>query len=148
MCLAVSLASPVTYMFCVSKLFGVKNLSSPTFLTMVTTDPNFKTYVLTFCIFPMLYKTGVILYDLLRGCPATFRYQKLSKQLTGLSEFHANGCLPTDIRSLLSVPLQYWWRQIVRWDKYKLVIINNINFINSAVSVTMLSNLNDTCFDP
>jgi hypothetical protein len=106
-----------------------------------------KQMFLLFSIFSTLYKTGGI-YELLHGCPATFRYQKPSKQLTGLSKFHANGCLPTDICSLLSVPLQYWWRQIVRWDKYELLIINNINFINSAVNVTMLSNLNHTCFDP
>jgi hypothetical protein len=94
-------------MLCVSKLLGVKIRNSPIFLTVVTTDPNFKTNVLAFFIFPTLYKTGGILYELVRGCPATFHYQKLSKQLTGLSKFHANGCLPTDIRSLLSVPLQY-----------------------------------------
>jgi hypothetical protein len=95
------------HMLCVSKLFGVRNRNSPTFVTVVTTDSNFKTNVLTFCIFPLLYKTGVILYELVCGCPATFRYQKFSKQLTGLSKFLANGCLPTDICSLLSVPLRH-----------------------------------------
>jgi hypothetical protein len=129
------------HILCVSKLFGVKNRNSPIFLTVGTMDPNFKTKVLTFCIFPILYRTGGILYELVHGCLATFHYQNLSKQLTGLSKFHANLCLPTDIHSLLSVLLKYWWRQIVRWDKY---IIININFINSVINVTMLSNLNHT----
>jgi hypothetical protein len=47
-----------------------------------------------------LYYTKLEAYYM-NFCPATFRYQKLSKQLTGLSKFQANGCLPTDIRSLL-----------------------------------------------
>jgi hypothetical protein len=100
------------------------------FLIVITTNINFKIIVFIFSIFSILYKKGGILYERVRGCPSTFRYRKLSEQLTGLCEW-----IP---------PYQYVvstfaivMATICEWNKYELVIINNINFTNSAVNVTM-----------